>query len=447
MNPPTTTSLATPPLWLRLLRNLITLVLCLAVTLLMLFALAGWDQSLFSSIKAEDSIGKTLPLLTGIFFLILPSGLCLLASRRRWLTWRVLAAGWAFVLPTMVWLAWDDPVLRHPLPSAESAPVSPCTEQSYALLMRYSKQQPSAEARALDKVKWVVPTPGLATFMGTDKRFAFVAQNRAGLEADWATLKPERLWLDELNAFDRIGDLTPWRTDANIMTFTVWRTLSQRACGIALLQALDGHGDEAISTLLPILEISRKLQPSSRYLVRSMIAVVMERISLETAGLVLDRASVSPATRARLTAALSGGNAPELARHLILTEYPFFLAKLQTMKFGDATAGPDTDFRPFRQPLNFLGRLLVNPNTTANLHGDFLHAMADLAGARQLDQLSVLNKEFANNPPRKSGMKNVGGWLMLMMVIPDYSGVIKNYWKMVDLREALLKRLATTPAS
>lgn len=55
-------------------------------------------------------------------------------------------------------------------------------------------------------------------------------------------------------AFDRLGDLTPPRSDADILAFKVWRTLYQRACAIATLQSLDGHGDAALATLLPYIK-------------------------------------------------------------------------------------------------------------------------------------------------------------------------------------------------
>jgi hypothetical protein len=94
--------------------------------------------------------------------------------------------------------------------------------------------------------------------------------------------------------------------DAEIIAFQPFRAHYQHACAIASLQALDGHGDAALATLLPILEVNRKLEPSSRTLVRSMLARVGQRMAIETAAFVLDTTAVSPDSRARFASALVG---------------------------------------------------------------------------------------------------------------------------------------------
>ncbi len=87
------------------------------------------------------------------------------------------------------------------------------------------------------------------------------------------------------------------------------RTYTQYAVAIASLQALDGRGDEAFATLTNLYCVARKLEPNARTLVRAMIAKVIQKMALNTAGFVLDHATVSPASRVALAAEMSAATA------------------------------------------------------------------------------------------------------------------------------------------
>ncbi len=446
MNTPA--SPAPEPLWLRLLRSLVAIGLALALTVITALAVIGCLPAVhdtFEQLFSSDSmIPKVAVVLTLLFVILLPLVVFFIASRRRRLTWTVLAAGWVVVLPVLGWLAWDEPAIRQPLTIEEFSPAFPGAEQSFAVLMQYSKQAPSDEAKAFAAFKPAVQ------FSGTGSRepakwLEFVTKNRPGLEADWAALAPQRRWFGELAAFERLGDLTPSDYSANIMSFQVWRTLSQRTCAAATLLSLDGHGDEAIALLVPQLEVSRKLQLSSRTLVRTMIALVVERMTLETAGIVFDRTPVSAASRARLAATLANENAPALARRLLLVEYVQFAPLTMRMKMGDniAIAHGSPNFI-LRRPLNFLSSLFFNPIATTNVYGDRIRELADLAEARELGKFSVRCQDFGNIVWRQTGMKNVGGRLILSMAVPSYDKVLDSHWKTADLRAALRTRLAAS---
>jgi len=93
----------------------------------------------------------------------------------------------------------------------------------------------------------LLPSLHLPGAIDGGKWLEYITANRAALEADWEILAPQRRWWAELNAFERLGDLTPPRWDFDIISFRVWRTLSQHSCAIASLQALDNQGDAAIA--------------------------------------------------------------------------------------------------------------------------------------------------------------------------------------------------------
>jgi len=233
-------------------------------------------------------------------------------------SWLRIALGGLVLGMMLAYLAHDDPVIRRPLTLEELSPPFPGAEASFRVLMRYGKDQPLAKNFRTPKFK--DPYPILSPEPAGKWRQT-ITTHRAELEQHWTEFAAERAWWMELNAFDRIGDLTPARVDAEILGFQVVRTLSQHGIAIASLQALDRRGDAAVDTLLPVLGVGRKLQPGSRTLVRAMIGIVIEHISQQTAGFILDTTAVSPSAKARRVATL-GGAAPEAGvRQLLETEY------------------------------------------------------------------------------------------------------------------------------
>jgi hypothetical protein len=446
MNNSTNTPISRQSLGLRILRGLALIGLYLGLTLITILAVVGCLPAMFTArgqLFASDNNAPKVALgLMAILTIFLPLIVIVIAAWRRWLTATVLAAAWIVMLPVLVWLSWDEPVLRRPITVEEFSPTMPGDEKSYELLMRFSKQTPSAEAKAFGRVKLTAVWNALGTTREPAKWLVFVAENRAALEADWAALSPQRHWFDELAVFERIGDLTPADASANVMTFNIWRTLSQRICAIATLFAMDGKGDQAIECLVPLLQTARKLQLPSRTLVRTMVGVVIERMALETAGIVLNQAPVSDACRTRLAAAIAHDDTPALARRLILIDYVQILPTISRMKLGDQVAAVRGTSPLLRHPLNWFSALFLNPVATANLYGDHIYALADLAGQRQLEAFQQHGNDFTNMIWGRVGVKNIGGRLVLNLAIPAYDKALKSHWKTADIRTELRGRLS-----
>lgn len=440
MNPPPT---PTPvPLPLRLFRSLVILSLTLAW---MVIAALFYASRVFSIVEtyfndAEKPPGAVL-LILGVIVLLVPLALASWAARRQWLKWPVLAFGWLAAGAILAWLAWDDPLVRRPLTIDEVAPAFDGAERSYAVIMEYGKQHPGEESKAFTNYRPKVQFSG-ASIAEPEKWVEFLTKNRAALEADWAAVAPQRAWLDRLKAFDRLGDLTPPDFAADIPRFDVWRFLSQRTCAIASLQALDGQGDEAIATLLPMLEVSRKFETSSRTLVRLMISRVAQKLCYQTAGFILDRTKPSATACARLLTALEGGNGPAGARRIVLIEYAHFMPTLTKLSLTDAaTALSWNRPRPMLGFLDLLTRFVFNPRATTNLYGDHAHELAALAETRDLGGFAVRQEAFVHSSFRQGGMKNLGGRLILNMAIPGYQKILKSYWEIEDVRVAVQARL------
>ncbi|MBI5766865.1 MAG: hypothetical protein HZA93_03670 [Verrucomicrobia bacterium] len=379
---------------------------------------------------------------------VLPIALTGILRRRAVAPLPRIAIGYAVVLPVLVYLAADDAALLHPVTLNDISPAFPGAEKSFAVLMRYAKRQPlGRDFKAPNRIFKQGP------FVGPDKPEAWakwLAEHRADIEADWADLAPVRAWWDELATFDRIGDLTPGRIDADIMAFAPVRSYSQRAAAIAGLQALDGQGDAAFATLQPLLEVSRRLEPSARTLVRFMIARVMQRMALEAAAFVLDRTTVSPAARARFAAALAGGSGGEAgARRLIGIEYAFGLDAFVDLHIGDLlqfNASENLRAGDWRRELplhalNFFSPLVFNPRHTFNLLGGLNERRQELAARRAAAKIGEMDQAFFRGEGRPR-FKNLAGAMFMLQSTPALVKVTESYWKIEDLRTALRDRLA-----
>ena len=429
------------PLAVRLLR--IVALIGLVLILTFLFGLALVAQSSTAAAALEPLVSWTpvskLPgVLTLAFVVLVPAALLFVAWRLRLLTWRGIVGGYVLAAPVLVYLAWDDPVVRRSVTLEEIAPAFPGAEKSFEVIMRYGKLHPLAAEFAQWRPKLVWTSKGPAE---ADAWREFLKKNRAALDADWESLAPQRAWWRELNQFDRIGDLTPARYDAEIISFQAFRTMSQRACAQASLQALDGKGDDAIETLLPILEVGYKMQPSARTLVRFMVGIVIERLALQTAEFVLAETTVSPAARARLAAALERCRSGETgARRLIAIEYAFALGGTAGWGLGDWVTAGGERLKWLRRPLNLVSPLVYNPRATLNLHGAINSELELLAAHREMGKFGPRLQEFFAKEGRPR-FKNFMG-AMLVESQPAYGKVVETYWKTEDQRTALLARVS-----
>lgn len=431
------------PRWQRILRAVsacgLALALCLILALAVLVFMTGHSPIRLVehfSLDSRLAVGVCIGGLIAGLVVYLPSALVDHGLRKGWLTWRVMAACWLAVGAVALWLQWDDSSVLYPTSLEENYSTYPGADMSYTTLMRYPKHPTSPEALALSNVKWQVPSAGPATFGDAQRRFTFLTAKRAGLAADWETLAPQREWLAELSRFDRIGDLPPVEASDTI-SYNIWGLLSQRCCAQALSLAMDGKGDEAIDTLIPLLEVGRKLQPYSRTLVRGTIGMTVEKAALETAGFVLDRSPVSAAARSRLLAALGPNDSKAIARHLVLSDYPFFISQIGHFGVGDLATRDSTNPYVVRRALNALGSQFLNPNATMNAYARRMLSQATAAEERDLGRLSAAIERTGGGPP----MKNLVGWLMISSYSPSLDYFMRSFWSMADLREALRTRL------
>ncbi len=435
------------PRALRILRALALALLCLGVALLAALAVAAYSPGVHAALAAVCQRGPgELPKGTvaylaafGIVQLLVAAVLFWSGVRLGWDSWLRLAAGACLVLAAFAYLAHDDPVVRRPPSLERVGPSFPGADASFEVLMRYSNNtRLGSSFRAPDY------PGGYPKLDGHDprERWETLLSHRAAIEANWKALAPERAWWHELNAYDRIGDLTRASRDSPLVSFQVLRTMTQHADAVAGIEAVEGRGDQAVETLLPILQVSMKLQPYSRTLVRSMMAVVMERLSIETAAFVLDTAKVSPGSRARLEEVLREGYPGVDIRHLYDCSYSFQMGLEPPVTAGTFVAeGSAAAAHPaVARALNRIGPIVYHPRATANLYGVFCEDISALAEHRDLAGLRARTERFLSVDTRPR-MANLVGLEMLKDMAPAFTKVTENFWRTEDSRAAFLARL------
>ena len=420
-------------LWAQRSRSLVYAGLMLAAVLVAdLAVLSRFYADIVDPLAAYLSFNPLTDL--GYLFglvVVLPVMVTIVVWRLR--SWPRIAAGYVVIVSLLAYLAVDDPRLVAPVSLEQLSPGFPEAEASFNVLMRYGRYHPLGKGfKAPDRI-----------FTGTDRFVdaskpaewtAWLTRHREAVEADWADLAPVRAWIEELNRSDRIGDLTPARLDAEVIAFSPFRSYGQHACAIAGLQALAGRGDDAIATLLPLLQVSLKLEPSSRTLVRAMVARVLQKLAVTTSGFVLDHAVVSPAMRARLATALTLGISGEAGvRHLLAIECTFITEKAGEQGLGDLVASQ-------RHLLNLVGPFLYNRHRTANLYAAHTADLQALAARRDMTALVRAQSAYLADKAAP-GFKNYLGKCLLGFVMPSYGKVVETYWSVDDARAALLARL------
>ncbi len=440
----------TEPLPLRILRIALLAVLSLAGALLIALVLACLSPALQGAIadllgvpfNAHPFRGVGAVTLAAIRLgpiVLMAAGLLFLAWALRQTSWSRVAAGFVLLVGVLAYLGHDEPAFTRPVRFQDPSEATPEARESFAAFMRYGRQQPLG--KEFKEPAFTEPYPRWSPDDAAKWR-STVTAHRADFAAHAASLAPALAWWRDLDRFSRIGDLTAPDPHSDIPAFQVLRSLSQHAIATASLQAIDGHGDQAIDTVLPLITVSLKLQPDSRTLVRPMIAIVIERLALQTAGFILDTTPVSPAARARLLDAVKGSDPVPGARSLMERDYAFSLLAVAPKPAGEIFMYDDSlERHPWlRDLLNAASPVLYNPHATFNAYGRLVGDLQDEAAVRDF---AGMEKRFAtfvsvDTAPRP---KNFMGLLLIRSMVPATVKVAENYWRAQDLRAALAKRL------
>lgn len=381
--------------------------------------------------QAADEVWKAMH---ATVFLLAAIGLWLARRglmKRGALTGAVRGALVAGVAGFLIYLAWDEP----PAPSIARNHAALAgrfdDEETYRLTLRYSN--------ARDSEKVFAPlTHDLKWEQNGERRRAFLFAHRAEIAANWAGLAEVRAWCVEMASRPKLGDRAIKSFEQPIMKFQPVRQYVLHGLAMAELRALDGDSDGALADVLEIYNLGVRMEQETGTLVRAMIAQVVKRSALTSAGNVLDYASVSSETRERFAAALeaSAGSGGVIKR-VVLVESEFWSAD-SIRQIGGGVDGAGAA-RPWY--MRRLGDFIVNPQASANRVHDHFEALAAKAEARDVEGMKALDEAVDREGQGKVRVKNIGGARLLSMIVGSYRSVAKNYWEIEDRRGALLERL------
>lgn len=352
-------------------------------------------------------------------------------AKRGWLTLGGRGVLAAVLGGCFVYLAWDE----APSPSVARNRTALAARwrdpETAALTLRYST--------APDGKRFLPPVHKLEFHHEGAARREYLLKHRAELMANWAEMEEVRAWCAEMVSHARLGDAAIVSFDQPIMKFQPLREYMRHALAIAALRAIDQDGDAALEETLAVYELGARLEPESSTLVRGMIAQVLKKEAIRTAGFILDQAKVSATVRQRFAVVLAAnaGN-PDVARRLTLVESEFWT--MDAMRhLGPAGACSEAD-RPWviRMTGQCLSPLLLNPQASINRIHEYFESSAACAGRRDIEAMTALDERAWTKDVR---IKNLQGIKMMEMIAGSLRSVAKNYWQIDDMRAALLARL------
>lgn len=331
----------------------------------------------------------------------------------------------------LAYLAWDEP----PAPSIARNHAALAgrfdDEKTYRLTLRYSTARDSEKVFTPLKheLKWE---------QNGERRKAFLLAHRAEIEANWAGMAEVRAWCGEMASRPKLGDRAIKSFDQPIMKFQPVRQYMLHGLAVAELRALDGDPDGGLAAVLEIYNLGVRMEPETGTLVRAMIAQVVKKSALTSAGNVLDYASVSSQARERFATTLeSSAGSGGVIKRVVLVESEFWSP--DTIRQLGGSADGAGAMRPWY--MRRLSDFIVNPQASANRVHNHFEALAAKAEARDIEGMRTLDDAVDREAHGKIRIKNVGGTKLFEMIVGSYRSVAKNYWEIEDRRVALIARL------
>lgn len=310
-------------------------------------------------------------------------------------------------------------------------------EASYLLTLRYSPKPGAAMVMAELPNSLDIPSD-------EPKRSAYLKAHREEIEANWAALTDVRAWWSEMAALPALGDRTSGQLDQPFLKFAPVRAYTTYALAIAELRALDGDVDGAMSMVSDVFKVGANLEFPTCTLVRGMIAVVVQRSALKSASFIFEHAEVSRQARRDFAALLAARHDPaDSLRRMLLAEGIYTENVIRAVDgSGDLglSVGEMGEWaRIFGGGVRWLA---FDAQDTINRIQDEMEIQSALAAARDLEALRRRDDEMWRGLHGRFQIKNIGGRMMVSLMMPAYTSITKSYWEKEDLRQVMLTRLA-----
>lgn len=355
-------------------------------------------------------------------------------------TGRSVGLGAAVLLAGVVYLAWDDPTVTHPMKLQELVPPPAAdAEASYQATLAFTKVGDQPAPRTQPYVKHTLKNSPVDKPAEWAKE---VAANRAKVAANFATCAPGREWLAELDRFAEIGDIPKADLAGPAINFSVLRETGNALCNEAAALAQEGKGDEAFELLRLLGSVAVKLERHARTDMRLVVALRALQNTLATANHVLATTPVSPDKKAALAAAVANRDAAQIRHRLAWLNYTMFTEVF--LKFPDNVLGSiimdgGVD-RFWARILGWTRPLTVLPRNTSNLLAEFSQAIERVlenpADANIASDNVLLFRRLQSPSPR-----NFGGRSLIMIAVPNYKPLGERLRATEQARLDLLAKL------
>lgn len=355
-------------------------------------------------------------------------------------SWRSAGMGAALFAILLVWLAWDDAAVTHPLTLDELSPAPAQAAESYQLTLAYTQIDGKAARGELPGTKFYLENSPVTKL---EAWRAEIVKEQEKIAAEWTALAPARDWLGEMDRFAAIGDLPEAKFDARVMSTSSLRRVVDAACAQAALLAIEGKGDEALATLRPVLSVAFKLERDARSELRLLVASRSIHRACATAQLVLATTPVSAAERAALAAIIAGRDLKSAAHRLAWLPYVFAyeaMIKNPGEMFGFVTSEMGVRQAWAVTMMSAIRPFTLLPKQTANLLAHFSGTVEQMLLNPTHDSPSPGSVEvlrLANS----SSPKNYFGRVLLVIAIPNYRQIGENLHNGEAARLKLLEEL------
>ncbi len=329
------------------------------------------------------------------------------------------------------YLAWDETPASSVAENRARMEAGRRGKAGYELTIRYS---PAPGGGAV----FNEPSHQLKFNQRDKDRIAYLKENRARIEANWAELAEVRAWWDEMAAQPWLGDEEWISPETPIIRFRVVRTYVDHALAMALLRAADGDGDGAFDDVLHVLTVGVRLQAGTETLVRGMVGQVIQRQSMEALELVLEQSTVSPAVRSGAADAIEASKRKpgDLARLMVCEVGVWSQERAGLLR---AAGAPTDSIRGAIQ--RWLSIFVLNPQATANRVNSHYAELAELVEKRELQAAKESGERFHQEMSRVVRPKNFAGRKLMGMGVAQTTKIAESFWKNEDLRESLIARL------
>lgn len=360
-------------------------------------------------------------------------------KRKRWYPkrlWHWSAFALLLALQLIV-LTIDAPPVANDYTRADIAPPSPEAEKSYEILMTYRKgKEPDFQIKA----------PHVLSLEAITNALPYAAE----IEKAWEDIANGRNYIEKLDSFEQIVDLTPKipiDLETPIINFIPLRTIAYVYRTYAVLKAEEGQAEEGVRTLVQLHSVCRKALPHCAILIPKMMWIAIAQGNIETAHRIAMNPNCTPETLAILKAGFYPLTAEDVSmRRPLIAEYLWMKSVCESYLTRTNLLGCFVLDSSGQPPYGFLGKTVSGIAFTFffNRNRTILKAKERfgllVAGASKCPP--DISSATAALQMTRPDLRNPVGQMLVEIVVPSFSITMERSSKTKVLSDLLAITLA-----